>query len=99
LPTELRLHVYELYFASLASGAIANVLELYHATSLLYMNDKVFCEAGSVLLKYKDELLKRLSRARCCRQIMLEDGARKTKMVVREVRFRLSGLRESIGSG
>ena len=54
LPTELRLTIYEYVFASLAFNG--GTQELYHLTALLCMAREVFSEAGSVFLKYNDEL-------------------------------------------
>lgn len=62
LPLELRLHIYDCYYASMATTATYD--EVKHASALIYTNKSMFAEARPVLVDYIDALHDRLENDR-----------------------------------
>lgn len=62
LPTELRLLIYDCYYASLAAGPAHEYHDLEYAFALLYTNKTLFAEARSILVDYIAAIHDRLDR-------------------------------------
>lgn len=58
LPTELRLYIYDIVFASLANKAAPK--EMTHATAILQTNSSIFKEASGCFEKYSQSLAEQL---------------------------------------